>query len=241
MGNPKKFNHAVMPTMDDIKTMLTKTPIFGAEDPPTPPVVDPPKPADNPTDPPANPLEKTIADLQSTIEANAAELKKYKDAEEAALRKNNTEAENAKKDLDAATTNFNNEKARADSVTARLENEILINKVLETGKFKSEAIEFVIQKLDREKVKVNTDTREVTHLDKALEDIAKNYNFFVSDGNGNNGVTPGGAGNGNNGDNQNGNPWTRAGAPPSPPANKDVEAAKRDSMQHRYSALRSGR
>lgn len=242
MGNIPKFNQAIAPTIDDIKSMLSATPIFGAEgEPAAPPKVEAPPVVDPAAPPAVDPLAEKVKTLEQANADAAAELKKYKDAEEAAQRKNNTDAENAKKDLEAVTGKWTAEETRANTLASKLENEILINKVLATGKFKSEAIEFVIQKLDRQKVVVNTDTRDVSNLDKALEEVAKNYALFVADGNSNNGVTPGRGGNGNNGDNQNGNPWSRAGAPPAPPASRDQEAAKRDSMQHRYSALRSGR
>lgn len=243
MGNAPKFNQAITPSIDDIKLMLGKHPIFGAEE--QSPQQQTPDGKPEGQEQQINPLEKTVQELQATIEANAAELKKYKDAEEAAQRKNNTDVENFRKDLEAATNNYANEKNRADSVTARLENEILINKILENGTFKKEAIKFVVQELDRDKVKVNLETREVTNLENSLKKIAENFSMFVADGsggnNGNSGNNGNNGNNGINGANQNGNPWTRAGSPPAPPSTQDQEAAQRNSMMSRYSALRSGR
>lgn len=240
MGNVPKFNQAIKPSIDDIKLVLGKHPIFGAEDP-----VDSSADPNKKLDPveQGNPFEQKYNDLVASQAEKDAELKKYKDAEEEALRKNNTDLENFKKDVDKLTLERDTEKSRGDSMAQLLENEILINKILENGTFKKEAIKFVVQELDREKVKVDLQTRTVTNLDNALKKISESFPMFVGDSSGNNGVTPGGAGNGggNNGANQNGNPWTRAGSPPAPPTTQSEEAAQRNSMVGRYSALRSGR
>lgn len=123
-----------------------------------------------------------LANYKKQLEEKDAEIKKYKEAEEAEARKKRTDDENNAKDLEDARQKIKEMDEDGEALLDTIHNLVLENAIA-LGNVKWHDVSYVLQEIDPDaiEVTVDKDTRRgaVTGLEKELERIAKEKPFLV--------------------------------------------------------------